>query len=238
MVWSMCIKTKENYVWFFWNVDPKDLRCWQLLAIVSCTFALQSRHEDISPIANHATKNHLSVSKWGELGFKNCSDHAAWKKWITLNLPSLVNFCNENSLVCKWFSVKRYWELPCDTPRSCISQNESLGIITNILHEPSRPITFRKSWSHFISNRISIFHRWKIHRFTGFLKVSWNGGTPNHHPFSISMFHEIDQPFFGVSLFMETTISDNHHGIMDNHFGDPPWLWTIYGVPPHGCRML
>ena len=31
-------------------------------------------------------------------------------------------------------------------------------------------------------------------------EVSWNGGTPGSHPFSIGIFHEINQPFWGSPI--------------------------------------
>ena len=37
------------------------------------------------------------------------------------------------------------------------------------------------------------------------MEVSWNGGTPSHHPFWIGIFYEINHPFLGYPHFRKSS---------------------------------
>ena len=54
-----------------------------------------------------------------------------------------------------------------------------------------------------------------------YMVVSWNGGTPSHHPFVDGIFHEINHPA--------------------SELGDPPWLWKSpcisYHTDPIKCHQ-
>ena len=55
-------------------------------------------------------------------------------------------------------------------------------------------------------------------QYGGFRKF---GGTPSHHPFQIGIVHEINKPFWGTLMTMETPhlAKRNPHGTLDRYIG-------------------
>ena len=62
----------------------------------------------------------------------------------------------------------------------------------------------------FRMHRKSVFAKFKF-PLVSHMEVSWNRGTPSHHPFLDGIFHEINQPFGGTPISGNPHISTIYH---------------------------
>ena len=74
------------------------------------------------------------------------------------------------------------------------------------------------------------------------MEVSWNGGTPSHHPFLDGFFPNKNQPIKGVPPLMETPDvkhNNNHpiHHIADRESTSLGEVYRLHMVATHEIRV-